>query len=144
MSNSHADEAAFHATPGKQEKPPEESSNSELTPLTSDRPSSSRVAKTNADRITPFATRVNKFTQQYVLNADNAASVPSKNAEITEDEVIRRIQPSQRCSLQVQRSQPEPGCRFMYDRLEDRVRALLICFLNCHKHLLFDCIPFPV
>ncbi|XP_066378201.1 uncharacterized protein [Miscanthus floridulus] len=125
LSNSHADEVAFHDTPGsKQEKPPEESSNSELTPLTSDRPSSSRVAKTNADRITPFATRVNKFTQQYVLNADNAVSMPSKNAEITEDEVIRRIQPSQRCSLQVQRSQPEPGCRFMYDRMEDRFNYL--------------------
>ncbi|XP_066358265.1 uncharacterized protein [Miscanthus floridulus] len=125
LSNSHADEVAFHDTPGsKQDKLPEESSNSELTPLTSDRPSSSRVAKTNADRITPFATRVNKFTQQYVLNADNAVSVPSKNAEITEDEVIRRIQPSQRCSLQVQHSQPEPGCRFMYDRMEDRFNYL--------------------
>jgi DNA polymerase alpha subunit B len=102
------------------------------------------VAKTNADRITPFATRVNKFTQQYVLNADNAVGVPSKSAEITEDEIIRRVQPSQRCYLQVQRSQPEPGCRFMYDRMEDRVRALLNCFLNCHKHLLFDWISFPV
>ena len=90
------------------------------------------MAKTNGERITPFATRVNKFTQQYVLNSDNAASMPSKHeAETTEDELIRRIQPSQRCSLQVQRSQPEPGCRFMYDRMEDRVRALLICFLDC-------------
>jgi DNA polymerase alpha subunit B len=133
LNNSHADEAAFLDTPGsKQEKPPGESSNTELTPKTSDRPSSSRVTKTNGDRITPFATRVNKFTQQYVLNADNAASMSSKHeGETTEDELIRRIQPSQRCSLQVQRSQPEPGCRFMYDRMEDRVRTLLICFLDC-------------
>ncbi|PUZ72199.1 hypothetical protein GQ55_2G374400 [Panicum hallii var. hallii] len=126
FNNSHADEAAFLDTPGsKQEKPPGESSNTELTPLTSDRPSSSRMAKTNGDRITPFATRVNKFTQQYVLNSDNAAIMPSKHeAETTEDELIRRIQPSQRCSLQVQRSQPEPGCRFMYDRMEDRFNYL--------------------
>ena len=90
------------------------------------------MAKTNGERITPFATRVNKFTQQYVLSSDNAASMPSNHeAETTEDELIRRIQPSQRCSLEVQRSQPEPGCRFMYDRMEDRVRALLICFLDC-------------
>jgi len=90
------------------------------------------MAKTNGERITPFATRVNKFTQQYVLNSDNAASMPRNHeAETTEDELIRRIQPSQRCSLEVQRSQPEPGCRFMYDRMEDRVRALLICFLDC-------------
>ncbi|CAN6301501.1 unnamed protein product [Urochloa humidicola] len=126
LNNSHTDEATFLDTPGsKQEKPLGESSNSELTPLTSNRPSSSRVAKTNGDPITPFATRVNKFTQQYVLNADNAASMPSKHEiETTEDEVIRRIQPSQRCSLQVQRSQPEPGCRFMYDRMEDRFNYL--------------------
>ncbi|CAL4896390.1 unnamed protein product [Urochloa decumbens] len=125
LNNSHTDEPTFLDTPSsKQEKPPGESSNSELTPLTSNRPSS-RVAKTNGDRITPFATRLNKFTQQYILNADNAASMPSKHeTEITEDEVIRRIQPSQRCSLQVQRSQPEPGCRFMYDRIEDRFNYL--------------------
>ncbi|XP_039798730.1 DNA polymerase alpha subunit B-like isoform X2 [Panicum virgatum] len=126
LNNSHADEAAFLDTPGsKQEKLPGESSSTELTPLTSDRPSSSREAKTNGCHITPFATRVNKFTQQYVLNSDNAASMPSKReAETTEDELIRRIQPSQRCSLQVQRSQPEPGCRFMYDRMEDRFNYL--------------------
>ncbi|CAL4911022.1 unnamed protein product [Urochloa decumbens] len=125
LNNPHTDEPTFLDTPSsKQEKPPGESSNSELTPLTSNRPSS-RVAKTNGDRITPFATRVNKFTQQYILNADNAASMPSKHeTETTEDEVIRRIQPSQRCSLQVQRSQPEPGCRFMYDRIEDRFNYL--------------------
>jgi DNA polymerase alpha subunit B len=130
LNNSHTDEAAFLDTPvSKQEKTPGEPFNSELTPLTSDRPSSSRVAKTNGDRITPFATRLNKFTQQYALNADNAASMPSTHeAETTDDEVIKRIQPSQRCSLQVQRSQPEQGCRFMYDRMEDRVRSLPIFF----------------
>jgi DNA polymerase alpha subunit B len=81
------------------------------------------MAKTNGDRITPFATRVNKFTQQFVLNANNVASEPHRHeGGTTEDEVIRRIQ-CQRCSLQVQHSQPESGCRFMYDRMEDRVRV---------------------
>ncbi|KAL6905855.1 hypothetical protein ACP4OV_003456 [Aristida adscensionis] len=126
LSSTHADEEGFLDTPGtKQEKTNGEASNSELTPLTTERPSSSRMAKTNGDRITPFAQRVNKFTQQCVLNADNAASVTNKHEdETTEDDVIRRIQPSQRCSLQVQRSQPEPGCRFMYDRMEDRFNYL--------------------
>ncbi|WVZ88738.1 hypothetical protein U9M48_035222 [Paspalum notatum var. saurae] len=126
LSNSHVDEAAFLDTPGsKQEKPPGESSNSELTPLTSGRPSSRTVSKSNCDRITPFATRANKFTQQYVLNADTLPSAPSTHeTEPTEDDIIRRIQPIQRCSLQVQRSQPEPGCRFMYDRIEDRFNYL--------------------
>ncbi|TVU51823.1 hypothetical protein EJB05_03268 [Eragrostis curvula] len=126
LAGTHADEEGFLDTPGtKQEKPNVEASNSELIPLTADRPSSSRMAKTNGDRITPFATRVNKFTQQCILRADNVASEPQRNeGETTEDEVIRRIQPNQRCSLQVQRSQPEPGCRFMYDRMEDRFNYL--------------------
>ncbi|KAL6641683.1 hypothetical protein ACP70R_019864 [Stipagrostis hirtigluma subsp. patula] len=126
LSSTHTEEEGFLDTPGKiQERPHGESSNSELTPLTTERPSSSRVAKTNGDRITPFAQRVNKFTQQYVLTSDNATSVQNKHEdETTEDEVIKRIQPSQRCSLQVQRSQPEPGCRFMYDRIEDRFNYL--------------------
>jgi DNA polymerase alpha subunit B len=84
------------------------------------------VAKTNGDRITPFAQRINKFTQHYVLNADDVSSVPSKHeTETLEDELIKRIHPSERCSLQVQRSKPEPGCRFMYDRMEDRVSNYL-------------------
>uniref|UniRef100_A0A0D9XY55 DNA polymerase alpha subunit B n=1 Tax=Leersia perrieri TaxID=77586 RepID=A0A0D9XY55_9ORYZ len=126
LSSTHTDEEGFLDTPGtKQEKPNGEACNSELTPLTTDRPSSSRLAKTNGDRITPFSQRVNKFTQQYVLNSDNVVSVPSKNEiESTEDEVIRRVQPSKRCTLQVQHSQPEPGCRFMYDRIEDRFNYL--------------------
>ncbi|GJN13452.1 hypothetical protein PR202_gb00159 [Eleusine coracana subsp. coracana] len=119
------EEGLLHTPGAKQKKPNGESSNSELTPLTTERPSSSRMAKTNSDRITPFATRVNKFTQQYVLHADNGASEPHRHErETIEDEVIRRIQPSQRCSLQVQCSQPEPGCRFMYDRMEDRFNYL--------------------
>ncbi|VAI91720.1 unnamed protein product [Triticum turgidum subsp. durum] len=126
LSNTHTDEEGFLGTPSmKQEKPPGESSNTELTPLTTERPSSIRAAKTNGDRITPFAQRVNKFTQHYVLNADNVASLPSKDeAETSEDELIRRIPPSQKCTLQVQRSKPEPGCRFMYDRMEDRFNYL--------------------
>uniref|UniRef100_N1R461 DNA polymerase alpha subunit B n=1 Tax=Aegilops tauschii TaxID=37682 RepID=N1R461_AEGTA len=123
LSNTHTDEEGLLGTPStKQEKPHGESSNSELTPLTTERPSSIRAAKTNGDRITPFAQRVNKFTQHYVLNADNVASLPSKDeVETSEDELIRRIPPSQKCTLQVQRSKPEPGCRFMYDRMEDRL-----------------------
>ena len=47
--------------------------------------------------------------------------------ENSEDEIIRRVQPSKECSLIVDRSQPEPGCRFMYDRIEDKV---LLCFVS--------------
>jgi DNA polymerase alpha subunit B len=131
LSSTHTDDEGFPDTPSdKQEKPHGQSSNSELTPLTTERLSSCRAAKTNGDRITPFAQRVNKFTHYYVLNPDNVASVPSKHeTETSEDELIRRIEPSQRCTLQVQRSKPEPGCRFMYDKTEDRVSAIPNCLL---------------
>lgn len=126
LNNALTEEEGFLDTPStKLEKSHGEPSNSELTPLTTDRPSSSRAAKTNGDRITPFAQRVNKFAQHYVLNADDMANVPSKpEVETSEDELIRRVQPRQRCTLQVQRSHPEPGCRFMYDRMEDRFNYL--------------------
>ncbi|KAK6922360.1 DNA polymerase alpha/delta/epsilon, subunit B [Dillenia turbinata] len=44
--------------------------------------------------------------------------------EDLEEDIIRRVKPSRGCSLQVHRSQPEPGCRFMYDRTEDRFNYL--------------------
>ncbi|XVE92214.1 hypothetical protein REPUB_Repub01dG0077700 [Reevesia pubescens] len=44
--------------------------------------------------------------------------------ENLEDDIIKRIQPRKSCSLVVHISGPEPGCRFMYDRIEDRFHAL--------------------
>ncbi|KAK9276974.1 hypothetical protein L1049_006513 [Liquidambar formosana] len=41
-----------------------------------------------------------------------------------EDDIIKRVRPSKRCSLLVHGSQPKSGCRFMYDRIEDRFNFL--------------------
>ena len=40
-----------------------------------------------------------------------------------DDDVIRKVQTGRRCYLIVDGSKPETGCRFMYDRIEDRVLA---------------------
>ena len=73
--------------------------------------------------VTPFGKRSNKFVVKF--NIDDLSTTETVNGihdhENLEDDIIKRIQPHKICSLVVNRSGPEPGCRFMYDRIEDRV-----------------------
>lgn len=72
--------------------------------------------------VTPFGQRTNKFAVKF--NIDNLPNTENgsdeHDAETNEDDIVKRAQP-QRCSLIIHGSKPEPGCRFMYDRIEDRV-----------------------
>ncbi|KAJ8758916.1 hypothetical protein K2173_002695 [Erythroxylum novogranatense] len=76
--------------------------------------------------VTSFGRRTNRFTVKFsicnVPDADNAENelVP----EGSEDEIIKSVQPPNRCSLKFHGSGPKPGCRFMYDRIEDRFNTL--------------------
>lgn len=76
--------------------------------------------------VTPFGQRTNKFVVQFTVNnlpkTDNQWQ--KDNVETNDDDIIRRVQSSKRCSLQIIKSEPEPGCRFMYDRIEDRFNSL--------------------
>ncbi|KAK9108413.1 hypothetical protein Syun_024424 [Stephania yunnanensis] len=78
------------------------------------------------NHITPFGQRTNKFTVQFTLNKlpDMDDDVKKQEAADNEDDIIRRIQPSEACSFEVQGSQLEHSCRFMYDRVEDKFNAL--------------------
>ncbi|GLU06162.1 hypothetical protein SLE2022_232160 [Rubroshorea leprosula] len=76
--------------------------------------------------VTPFGQRKDKFLVKFSMgnvpnmeNGDNTDD--NKNAE---DDIIKRVQTQKKCSLVVHGSSPEPGCRFMYDRIEDRFNAL--------------------
>ncbi|OMO81428.1 DNA polymerase alpha/epsilon, subunit B [Corchorus olitorius] len=75
---------------------------------------------------TPFGKRSNTFVVKF--NMDNLPMTETVNGkhdhENLEDDIIKRNQPHNSCSLVVQKSGPEPGCRFMYDRTEDRFNAL--------------------
>ena len=73
--------------------------------------------------VTPFGQRKNKFVVQSTLNdLLNTENIKKEqNQENSDDDIIKRVQPSKRCSLQIRSSQPEVGCRFMYDRIEDKV-----------------------
>ncbi|XP_021899762.1 DNA polymerase alpha subunit B isoform X2 [Carica papaya] len=76
--------------------------------------------------LTPFGQRTVKFVVKFNINnlptIENGSN--EDNQENFEDSIIRRVQPRKRCSLIVHESGPEPGCRFMYERIEDRFNAL--------------------
>ncbi|GMI83477.1 DNA polymerase alpha 2, EMBRYO DEFECTIVE 2814 [Hibiscus trionum] len=76
--------------------------------------------------VTPFGTRSNKFAVKF--NIDNLPTIETaksiEDQENLEDGIIKRIQPQKSCSVVVHGSGPEPGCRFLYDRIEDRFNAL--------------------
>lgn len=79
--------------------------------------------KLSTKLVTPFGRRTDKFAMKFSIN--NIPNVDTGKKSIdhdnSEDDIISRVQPPNRCSLRVCGSGPEPGCRFMYDRIEDRV-----------------------
>ncbi|XP_059657746.1 uncharacterized protein LOC132304194 [Cornus florida] len=78
------------------------------------------------ESVTPFGQRKNKFVVQSTLNGLPSIDDTKKyhDHENSEDDIIKRVQPSTRCSLVINGSKPEPGCRFMYDRIEDKLNFL--------------------
>ncbi|KAK4402682.1 DNA polymerase alpha subunit B [Sesamum angolense] len=105
--------------------------------LAHEKPSDS-AQKTNGSRfisgkplesVTPFGSRKNKFVVQTTLNEHSSMQTIKTEEEHnnSEDDIIKTLQPSQKCSLLIDRSKPEPGCRFMYDRIEDKFNFLEDC-----------------
>lgn len=78
--------------------------------------------------VTPFGQRtqklVVKFSANNVPDSENGTRELELRDRQDEDDVIRKVQPGRKCSLTVHSSKPETGCRFMYDRIEDRVRGI--------------------
>ncbi|KAB2031853.1 hypothetical protein ES319_D05G332800v1 [Gossypium barbadense] len=76
--------------------------------------------------VTPFGKRSNKFVVKF--NIDNLPTIETANGieehYDLEDGIIKRVQPLKSSSLVVHRSGLEPGCRFMYDTIEDRFNAI--------------------
>ncbi|RAL53350.1 unnamed protein product [Cuscuta campestris] len=84
-------------------------------------------SRKHLDVVTPFGQRKSKFEVQYTLNGPsitNDMKVGNDDCDNSDDDIIKRVQPIKRCSLQINGSQPEPGCRFMYDRIEDKFNFL--------------------
>lgn len=74
--------------------------------------------------VTPFGQRKNKFVVQFTLNGPTISkeAIKQENDDDTSEyDIIKRPQPIRRCSIHISGSQPEIGCRFMYDRIEDKV-----------------------
>ncbi|CAI0425714.1 unnamed protein product [Linum tenue] len=76
--------------------------------------------------VTPFGRRTDKFVARFNFNnLPDTENGDKKDAGMdSEDDVIKRVKPLKRFSLVVNGDGPEPGCRFMYDRIEDRFNAL--------------------
>ncbi|XP_028771323.1 DNA polymerase alpha subunit B isoform X2 [Neltuma alba] len=75
---------------------------------------------------TTFSKRTNRLEVKFSINnmpdLENRKQEPGH--ENDEDDIVRKVHPRQRCSFLVHGSGPRPGCRFMYDRTEDRFNAL--------------------
>lgn len=84
------------------------------------------TSRKHLETITPFGQRRNKFVVQFSLNekANGESMKIEHDQENPNDDIIKRVQPSKRCSLQIISSQPEPGCKFMYDRMENKFNFL--------------------
>ncbi|KAJ1396991.1 DNA-polymerase alpha/epsilon, subunit B [Sesbania bispinosa] len=79
--------------------------------------------------VTPFSKRTDRFAVKFSINTmpdvENGMQEPNhENVENDEDDVIKKVLPRKRCSLVVHGSGPKQGCRFMYDRTEDRLNAI--------------------
>uniref|UniRef100_A0A7N0T9S0 DNA polymerase alpha subunit B n=2 Tax=Kalanchoe fedtschenkoi TaxID=63787 RepID=A0A7N0T9S0_KALFE len=102
------------------------------------------TSRGRAETDTPYGRRKNKFVIR-----QTGCDLPALEGRRTdhgddnlEDDIISRVRPGKRCSLQVHGSKPEPGCRFMYERIEDRVNHLENRILKhaavCHASGFYD------
>lgn len=75
--------------------------------------------------VTPFGRRIEKFVMKFSINSMPVKESAERedNCENDEDAIIKKVRPVQGCSLTVHGSGfgLVPNCRFMYDRVEDRV-----------------------
>ena len=70
----------------------------------------------------PLASRINKFTVQFTFN-DHLSFESSEEvgSNIDGDHILKHLRPVRRCELDVIRTAPEPGFRYMFDQIENRV-----------------------
>ncbi|CAN4090508.1 unnamed protein product [Withania somnifera] len=78
------------------------------------------------ETITPFGQRKSKFVVQFSLNetANGGSMKMEHDEENPNNDIIKRVQPIKRCSLKIISSQSEPGCRFMYDRMKNKLNFI--------------------
>jgi hypothetical protein len=129
------EEKPLPQTPSKGRVTPESYTDpSELTPPPFASKNRGSILHTPADVAlkpsdTPFARRVNKFTVQFTFN--DHLSLESSGEAVSNadgDDILKRLKPVRRCEIDVVGTSPEPGARYMFDRLDNRVSFLEIDF----------------
>ncbi|KZV39969.1 DNA polymerase alpha subunit B-like [Dorcoceras hygrometricum] len=77
------------------------------------------------ESVTPFGQRKSKFAVQSSLNENHIKQIVKvEDHTNSEDDIIKRVRPNQKCTMRIMSSQPKPGCRFMYDRIDDKFNFL--------------------
>lgn len=82
-----------------------------------------------ADLVTPFSKRTDRFAVKFSINTipdveNGKQELNHENEENDEYNIVSKIVSRKRCSLVIHGSGPKPGCRFMYDRTEDKIDAI--------------------
>lgn len=78
--------------------------------------------------ITPFGQRKEKFAVKFSVN-----QLPTEENEMeeldpdSEDDFLKKVKSKGRCSVVVHGTKPDLNCRFMYDRIEDKVLTFSLC-----------------
>ena len=77
--------------------------------------------------VTSFENRSSKCVVQFVFNERILDNIVGQRAEPqSEDYLIRKMPEVKSCSLQILGTSPSPGCRFMYDDIENKVLKIII------------------
>ncbi|KAG2406862.1 uncharacterized protein HKW66_Vig0061190 [Vigna angularis] len=71
-----------------------------------------------------FSHTINVFVFLYILVENGKQEPHHEYTENDEDDVVRRVPQRERCSLVIHGSGLKPCCKFMYDRMEDRLNAI--------------------
>ncbi|CAJ2668014.1 unnamed protein product [Trifolium pratense] len=82
-----------------------------------------------ANLVTPFSKRTDRFAVKFNINTipdveNGKQELNRDNEEDDEFSIVSKVVNRKRCSLVIHGSGPKPGCRFMYDRTEDRINAI--------------------
>jgi DNA polymerase alpha subunit B len=85
-----------------------------------------------ANLVTPFSKRTNRFAVKFSINTipdveNEKQELNHENEEDDDYSIVSKVVNRKRCSLVIHGSGPKPGCRFMYDRTEDRVCDFYHC-----------------
>eukprot|EP00897_Mesotaenium_endlicherianum_P010842 jgi/Mesen1/9787/ME000007S09851 len=87
------------------------------------------AGRSSAYPTTPFSQRTNKHAVQAAYSGHLAAE--PERPSVSQASKTRSRRPIRRCHVEALGAAPEPGCRYMYDRTEDRDKVAVVGRICC-------------